>query len=67
MQGDIANAYGSIDRVAVLKAVRKHISRLAPLCASLFVRSGTIAVIQERGENGSKSELHCSVAKGVWQ
>ena len=24
MQGDIANAYGSIDRLSVLQAVRKH-------------------------------------------
>ena len=67
MQGDIANAYGSISRLAVLKAVRKHIPCLAPLCASQFVRDGTVAVIQERGENGRKCELHCSVTKGVWQ
>ena len=67
MQGDIANAYGSINRLAVLKAVRKHAPCLAPLCASQFVRNGTIAVIQERGENGRKAELHDSVAKGVWQ
>ena len=33
MQGDISNAYGSINRLAVLKAVRKHIPCLAPLCA----------------------------------
>ena len=25
MQGDIANAYGSINRLSVVKAVRKHI------------------------------------------
>ena len=31
------------------------------------MRNGTIAVIQERGENGRKAELHYSVAKGVWQ
>ena len=67
MQGDIANAYGSINRLAVLKAVRKHAPCLVPLCASQFVRNGTIAVIQERGENGRKAELHYSVAKGVWQ
>ena len=67
MQGDIANAYGSINRLAVLKAVKKHAPCLAPLCASQFVRNGTIAVIQERGENGKKAELHYSVAKGVWQ
>ena len=51
----------------VLKAVRKHILCLAPLCASQFVRDGTVAVMQERGENGKKCELHNSVAKGVWQ
>ena len=67
MQGDIANAYGSINRLSVLKAVRKHIPCLAPLCASQFVRDGTVAVLQERGENGKKCDLHCSVAKGVWQ
>ena len=67
MQGDIANAYGSINRLAVLQAVRKHAPCLAPLCASQFVRNGTIAVIQERGENGRKAEMHYSVAKGVWQ
>ena len=63
IQSDIANAYGSINRLAVLKAVRKHAPCLAPLCASQFVRNGTIAVIQERGENGRKAELHYSVAK----
>ena len=67
MQGDIANAYGSINRLSVLKAVRKHISCLAPLCASQFVRDGTFAVIQVRGESGRKCEQHYSVAKGVWQ
>ena len=56
MQGDIANAYGSINRLSVLKAVRKHIPRLAPVCASQFVRDGTDAVMQERGENGKKCE-----------
>ena len=49
MQGDIANAYGSINRLSVLKAVRKHIPCLAPLCESQFVRDGTVAVIPERG------------------
>ena len=49
--------------MSVLKAVRKHL----PLCASQFVRDGTVAVIQERGENGKRCELHYSVAKGVWQ
>ena len=67
MQGDISNAYGSINRLAVLKAVGKHIPCLAPLCAAQFVRDGTVAVIQERNGNGKKSELHNSVAKGVWQ
>ena len=67
MQGDISDAYGSINRLAVPKSVRKHILCLAPLCASLFVRDGTINVIQDRDGNGKKSELHCSVAKGVWQ
>ena len=65
IQGDIANACGSIDRVSVLKAVRKHILCLAPMCASQFVRDGTVAVIQERGVNGRKCELHYIVAKGV--
>ena len=50
-----------------MKAVKKHAPCLAPMCASQFVRNGTIAVIQERGENGRKAELHYSVAKGVWQ
>ena len=50
MQGDIANAYGSINRLSVLKAVRKHIPCLALLCASQFVRDGTFAAIQERAE-----------------
>ena len=67
MQGDIANAYGSINRLSVLKAVRKHIPCLAQLCASQFVRDGTVAVLQERGENGRKCELHYGVVKGVWQ
>ena len=67
MQGDIANAYGSINRLSVLKAVRKHIPCLALLCASQFVRDGTFAAIQERGGNGKMSELHSSVGKGVWQ
>ena len=67
MQGDIANAYGSIDRLAVLQAVRKHAPCLAPLCATQFVRNGTIAVIQERCESGRAAELHYSVGKGVWQ
>ena len=67
MEGDIANAYGSIDRLAVLQAMREHAPCLAPLCASQFVRNGTIAVIQERCENGRSTELHYSVAKGVWQ
>ena len=67
MQGDIANAYGSIDRLAVLQAVREHAPCLAPLCASQFVRNGTIAVIQERVENGRTAELHYSVGTGVWQ
>ena len=66
MQGDIANAHGSINRLAVLKAVRKHVPCLAPLCASQFVRGGAIVVIQERGEKRKKRELHNSVAKGVW-
>ena len=60
-------AYGSINRLAVLKEVRKHITRAVPLCASRFVRDGTVAVIQERDGNGKKSGLHYSVAKGVWQ
>ena len=63
MQGDIADAYGSTNRLSVLKAVRKHIPCLAPLCASQFVRNGTHAVIQERGEKGNKCELHNSAAK----
>ena len=67
MQGDISNAYGSINSLVVLKAVRKHIPCLAPLCASQFVRDGTIAVIQERDGGGKKNELRYSVAKGVWQ
>ena len=46
MQGDIANAYGSIDSSAVLQAMREHAPCIAPLCASQFVRNGTIAVIQ---------------------
>ena len=66
MQGDISNAFGSTNRMAVLKAVRKHIPCLAPLCASQFVRDGTVAVTQERDENG-KHELHYSVAKGAWR
>ena len=65
MQGDTANAYGSINRLSVLKAVRTHIPCLAPLCASQFVRGGTVAVIRERGENGKKCELHNSAAKCV--
>ena len=64
MQGDIANAYGSINRLVVLKAVRKHIPCLAPLCASQCVRDGTVAVIQERGENVKKRELHYCGSEG---
>ena len=37
LQGDISNAFGSINRLAVLEAERKHIPCLAPLCASQFV------------------------------
>ena len=55
MRCDTANAYGSIDRLAVLKAVRKHITCLASLCASKFVRNGTIAVIQETHETGRRA------------
>ena len=62
VQGDTSNAHGSINRLAVLKAVRKHIPCLAQL-----VRDGTDAVMKERDGNGKKSELHHSVAKGVWQ
>ena len=64
MQGDIANAYGSINRLSLLKAVRKHIPCLVPLCASQFVRDGTVAVIQERGENGRKCELALQCSEG---
>ena len=60
MQGDMSNTYGSINRLAVLKAVRKHIPCFAPLCASQFVRYGTVAVLQERDGSGEKSELHDS-------
>ena len=42
MQGDTANACGSINRLSVLEAVRKHIPCLAPLCASQFVRDGRL-------------------------
>ena len=58
MQG----AYGSIDRLAVLQAVRKHITCLAPLCASQFVRNGTIAVIKEKRRKGveERATLQCS-------
>ena len=41
----------AISGLAVLKAVRKHIHRLALLCASQFVRDGTVAVIQERDDD----------------
>ena len=47
--------------------MRKHVPCLVPLCAPQFVRDGTHAVIQERGENGNKCELHYSVAEGVGQ
>ena len=59
MQGDTANAYGTINRLSVLKAVRKRIPCLAPLCAPQFVRDGTVAVIQERGENEVRASLQC--------
>ena len=67
MHVDISNASGSTNRMSVLKEVTKHIPCLAPLCAPQFVRDGTVAVIQERGENERKCEPHCSVVKGVWQ
>ena len=67
VQGDISNAYGSINRLSVLEAVRKHVPGLAPLCASQFVKDGTDAVMQERGDTGRMCELHYSVAMGVWQ
>ena len=57
MQGDIANAYGSINRLAVLKVVRKHASCLGPL--------GMVRL--HRKEARTEAELHHSVAKGVWQ
>ena len=65
MQGDISSAYGSINRLAVRKAVRRHIPCLAPLGASQFVTDGAVAAIQERVGSGKKIELHCSVAKRV--
>ena len=55
MQGDIANAYGSISRLAVLKAAKKHVPCLAPLCASQFVRDGAHAVIRERERRTERS------------
>ena len=55
MQGGISNACGPINRLAALKAVKKHIRCLAPLCASQFVRGRTVAVIQERDGSGEKS------------
>ena len=68
MQGDIASAYGSINRLAVLKAVRKHIPCLALLCAfTVCGRWYFWGDSQERGENGRKCELHYSAVKGVWQ
>ena len=57
MQGEVSNAFGSINRLAVLKSERKHVPCLVPLCASQFVKDGNV----------KKSELHYSVAKGVWQ
>ena len=44
MRGDIWNACGSIDRLAVLEAVRKHILGVAPNCASQFARDGTVSM-----------------------
>ena len=67
MQGDISNPYGSINKLAVLKAVREHIRCLVPLCASLCVGDGTVAGMQQRDGSGKKSELHHCIAKGVWQ
>ena len=65
MQGDMSNAFGSISRLAVFQAVKKHIPCLAPLCASQFARDGTVTLIQERDGKGKTSGLHCSVAKVV--
>ena len=63
----MSNADGSLNRLAVLKAVRKHVPSLAPVCASHFVRYVALAVIQERDGSGKNSDLHYSVAKGVWE
>ena len=51
-------------QIVCVEGIEKHILCRAPQCASQFVRDGTVAVTQERGENGKKCELHYSVAKG---
>ena len=65
MQGHISNALGSMNRLAVLNAMREHNPSLAPLCASQFARDGAVAVIQELDDSGKKCELQYIVATGV--
>ena len=64
MHGDNANACGSTNRLAVLKEVRKHIPCLAPLCASQFVRDGTVA--GSRKERREREEVRASLQCGEW-
>ena len=49
----------------MLKAVRKHIPSLAPLCATQIVRERTVAVIQERGDGAASRRLCGKEASSV--
>ena len=61
MQGDIANPYGSINILAVLKAVRKHIPCLARLCVSVRERwNGCGDTGKRREREKVRATLQCS-------
>ena len=62
MQGDISNAYGSTDRLAVLKAARRHVPSFAPMVrvADCDRRNGGSDTSE--GPNGGTHD----VPAGVW-
>ena len=58
MQGDISKEYGLVDRLAVLRVVRRHAPQLAPMSASHFERGATKVVFQ--GKNRSTTVEYLS-------
>ena len=57
MHGDIANVNGSLDPLAVLRAIRRRLLGLAPLCPSLFLTDSTKADIQVHDAEGCNKKL----------